>query len=480
MAFAVALAILIYVRTDAPLREIDARARTVAVSKRWLLAHALLLIPLAISLHGLYRSQVTEPAFALLAAAMLLLALIAVAALAAGWGPWWLWRGGVVAVGDRWAYAALGAAAATAAIVASQDLWAPMAQVTFTMVRWVLAPLLPGLQTDAAARVLRAPNFAVEVSRPCSGLEGVGLILAFLSVWLLYFRKEYRFPRALWLLPGGVILVLILNVVRIAALVLIGNAGHPGIAVYGFHSQAGWIAFNAIACALAWVSQRSHWLSRAATRADRAHTVNPTAAYLVPLLSVLAAGMISHAISGRFDTWYALRLLAGGYALAHYWPALRGLDWRFSGWGIGTGVIAFALTLAVSRMVVAHHGMPAALQVMAAPARTLWIASRAATTLVLVPLAAELAYHGYLMRRLVAGHFEAVDFGSIGWLPLLVAAVAYSVIHPALWLAALATGILYGLVLIRTQRIGEAVAAHVTANALLSAAVLLGHQWQLW
>jgi len=40
-------------------------------------------------------------------------------------------------------------------------------------------PILPTLKADAATRVLRTPDFAVEVSSICSGLEGVGLMLAF-------------------------------------------------------------------------------------------------------------------------------------------------------------------------------------------------------------------------------------------------------------------------------------------------------------
>jgi exosortase/archaeosortase family protein len=39
----------------------------------------------------------------------------------------------------------------------------------------------------------------------------------------------------------------LLNAVRIAALILIGNSGARQIALGGFHLQAGWIAFNGVA-----------------------------------------------------------------------------------------------------------------------------------------------------------------------------------------------------------------------------------------
>ena len=74
----------------------------------------------------------------------------------------------------------------------------------------------------------------------------MGLILAFTVAWLVYFRREYIFPRALLLIPAGIAAIFALNVVRIAGLMMIGDAGFPNVAVYGFHSQAGWLAFNAV------------------------------------------------------------------------------------------------------------------------------------------------------------------------------------------------------------------------------------------
>jgi hypothetical protein len=52
--------------------------------------------------------------------------------------------------------------------------------------------------------------------------------------------------------------------------------------------------------------------------------------------------------------------------------------------------------------------------------------------------------------------------------------------HDALWWPALAAGIAYGLVLVRSGRFGEAVAAHAVTNALLAVCVLGFGQWQLW
>ena len=480
VTFAVALALLLYVRPDPTLHEINAQGREAPLRPAWLTLHGVLMAAVSGAIDNLYRDHGLHLPFALLGSAAVLLSAAATVALLLALAPWPLWQRAARAVGMRWSYAALAAVAGTGAILWSQALWAPTAQLTFDLVRDVLAPVLPGLQADAATRVLRTPHFAVEVSRICSGLEGVGLMLAFCSAWLLYFRAEYRFPRALLLIPAGVLLVFALNVVRIAALVLIGDAGHPAIAIYGFHSQAGWIAFNCAACAVAFTSRRSRWLNRTVPREDRILTTNSTAAYLLPLLAILAAGMISRASSSGFETWYALRLVAVAAALALGWRPLTRLDWRFGWRGIGVGAAVFAFWLGASRLILTAHGIPAPLAAMAPWGRDLWIASRSLTAILLVPVAEELAYRGYLMRRLRAEDFESVAFGSVGWVALLVTAVAFGVLHGPLWLPGIAAGVAYGLVLMRTGRMGEAVAAHATSNLLIAIAVLAAGQWQLW
>ena len=108
---------------------------------------------------------------------------------------------------------------------------------------------------------LGTSKFAVEIAPECSGYEGAGLILAFGVVWLWFFRDECRFPRALLLIPAGVVLMYLLNAVRITGLILIGDAGATRIALGGFHSQAGWIAFNAVALAFSLAARRLPWLT---------------------------------------------------------------------------------------------------------------------------------------------------------------------------------------------------------------------------
>jgi CAAX prenyl protease-like protein len=124
--------------------------------------------------------------------------------------------------------------------------------------------------------------------------------------------------------------------------------------------------------------------------------------------------------------------------------------------------------------------MPAALVGMAQPSHTLWITTRVLAAVVTVPITEELAYRGFLMRRIRDADFESVRFGDSGIWGLLVSSVVFGLGHGSMWLSGILVGILYGWLAMRTGRIGESIAAHAVTNALIALCVLSGQQWQLW
>jgi exosortase E/protease (VPEID-CTERM system) len=261
---------------------------------------------------------------------------------------------------------------------------------------------------------------------------------------------------------------------------LIGYAGFPDVAAYGFHSQAGWIAFNSVACALAFLSRRISWFNRTESKPTAPVTDNPTAVYLMPLLAILAAGAISQAASSGVEIMYPLRLVAGVSVLALYRNKLRALDWHWSWRGPAVGALVFLVWVLAARFLLPASDMPEKLASLPAVLRVFWIVSRVVGSVLVVPIAEELAYRGYLMRRLVNADFQSVPFRSVGWLALTITAIAFGLAHGVLWLPGIVAGLAYGLVLIRRGSLGEAVAAHATSNALIAAYVLAGNQWQLW
>ncbi len=382
-----------------------------------------------------------------------------------------------------WLYAMSGAIAVSFAGDVARLTWKPLWRLTFRLVHTMLGLFVSPVVVDPKTLIVQAPHFSVQITPQCAGFEGIGLVLAFGVIWLLLFRKECRFPQALLLLPAGVVLIYLLNAIRITVLLLIGNAGAPRIAAGGFHSQAGWIAFAVASLGFCFAAQHVSWI--AVQPVDPVPPVtgaNPTSAYLIPFLAILAAGMLATALSAGFEWLYCLRFIAASAALWFYRDSYRTLDWRFSWRGPAAGAGLFFVWIAMDHWsgVPAGRAMPAALAAAPVGLRIAWIGFRAIAAVVTVPIAEELAFRGYLLRRLSAADFEHVKWSAVSWTALAVSSLLFGMLHGPRWPAGTLAGLLFGWLAMRQAKIGEAVAAHAAANALIAVYVLAAGQWQLW
>ena len=212
-------------------------------------------------------------------------------------------------------------------------------------------------------------------------------------------------------------------------------------------------------------------------------TEDATGAYLIPFLAILGVGMLARAASAGFESLYPLRLLAAGLALWIFRRSYKDCEWR-CGWSAPVaGIAVFILWVGLERILGAassYSPIPAALDAMSAPGRILWLTARVLAASITVPIAEELAFRGYLMRRLAATDFVHMDPRQVTWIPLAVSSIVFGAMHGSSWLAGSAAGLIYGWLYTRSGRIGDPVAAHATTNILLAAYVLLLGQWQLW
>lgn len=384
--------------------------------------------------------------------------------------------------GPIWICAAPAAIAVALFARLARLLWNSAAALTFAEVHAVLRVFLPAVISDPAARIIGTPRFRVIVDPECSGLEGVGLILIFSIAWLWFFRHECRFPRALIVIPAGVLAMWLLNAFRISALILIGNAGAPGVALGGFHSQAGWIAFNGVALGFSLAFRRIPWLMAGDPAAARLPVANPTAAWLAPFLTILAAAMVSRAFSSGFEWLYPLRFFAAAAVLWSFRRKYAGLDWSVARMAPLVGALVFVMWLAVDWAAGIHpaNAIASGLASLPVPAKVAWLIFRVLAAVVTVPLAEELAFRGFLIRRLMSADFETIDPRAFTYVALLVSSVAFGTLHGGRWIAGTLAGLLYAWSFLRRGSIGDAVVAHATTNALLALWVLIGGKWHLW
>jgi exosortase E/protease (VPEID-CTERM system) len=461
------------------------------------------------ALHG-YRHVVHTHAvlYSVRAVTLLGIALLALACL-----PLRAWIGIFRTTGLLWLYASIAGALAFCLRYPLQSMWESansipgrtMQQLSFRSVQKVLSIFLPNVQVDPANFTIGTPHFTVVIAQACSGLEGLGLVSVFTVIWLWYCRKESRFPQALLLVPCALVSVWALNILRIAALVMIGNTGHTQVAMVGFHSQAGWIAFTGVALVfsvatrnLAWVRKTPAYaynsdgksLRGAGSQAfavERPGESAATAWYLVPFLAILAASFFSKAASGSFEWLYPLRFIAAAVALWHFRDEYKRFNWRFGWLAPVAGVAVFLIWLAPTFWVLATgtvhpsaNSLGAALAALPASSRLTWIVFRVVAAAITVPIAEELAFRGYLARRLMNRDFERVSSTGLTLLAIGISSAAFGLMHGKQWFVGILAGLAYAGALKWKGRIGDAVVAHATTNLLLAVWVLSRGDWAQW
>ncbi len=210
----------------------------------------------------------------------------------------------------------------------AQPLWdlRGLSRATFAAVAGLLAAAGAAPYADPDGLILGVGDFAVVIARSCSGVEGFALVTAFVGLSALLFRESLRVGRFLAVvLPLGLVLSWLLNVVRIALLILIGAHVSPDLAVNGFHSHAGWLFFVLLALTILAVAQSVPWFRRPgggeAASAAPALSRDPVAAMILPFVAFMLAQVAVRALYADPALGWPLIAAAMGAALAASSPS---------------------------------------------------------------------------------------------------------------------------------------------------------------
>lgn len=358
------------------------------------------------------------------------------------------------------------------------DNW--IAEQTFDGVIWGLRALGYDLIFDASTKVIGTADFQVEIHASCSGVQGLVLISGFLTLYLFLMRKDLAFPAVLVLYPIGLALSAGLNTLRIMVLIVIGLEGAPDLAVGGFHSYAGSLAFTLLAFGLIATANRMPVFRRAAVASRPVQPVmpllqDPVAAQILPFVVFLLSGVILATIVAEPEVFYPWRFLAMAAILFAFLPHFLKLDWRVDPWAVGSGLaIALVWVLVDPPEAAGDSALAAALAQMSGPVLAIWIVARVLGTSIAVPLIEEVLFRGYMLDRLGAraGGLRMV-------LAVVLSSAAFAALHDRWLLAALAGVVFAGLVLRRDGRLVDAIVSHAVANAAIAAYAMRSGDWSV-
>ncbi|MDZ4093552.1 MAG: exosortase E/protease, VPEID-CTERM system [Paracoccaceae bacterium] len=342
--------------------------------------------------------------------------------------------------------------------------WQVLTTLTFNAVRLFLGLFSSVTYADPTGYVIGIKEFSVHIARQCSGVEGVALVTAFVSLYAFIFRTQIRFPH-FWVLvlPLAILLSWVLNVVRVGVLILIGAHISPELAVNGFHSYAGWMFFTLLALGIVWAVQSAPWLHIDTVRGKGPRLrQDPMAALILPFVVFMVASVVSQALFAHPELGYPLRAAAMVWVIWYFRAVYLSMPWRpdliamIAGIAVGVGWLVLDAGNRAEGEKLAQ-----ALATLSGPLLLLWIVARLLGTVLLVPMVEELFFRGYLLTRL--------DRGGLGMRLLAIAAssAVFAALHGR-WLAAGLAGVALALVMLRRGRVSDAITAHVCANLVVA------------
>jgi len=107
------------------------------------------------------------------------------------------------------------------------------------------------------------------------------------------------------------------------------------------------------------------------------------------------------------------------------------------------------------------------------------IISRVVGTVLVVPLAEELFWRGWLQRWLVNEKFTSVQIGEYSFSSFSIVTILFASVHSQVFVA-LVAGVIFGLWVVKTKSLWDVVLSHAVANLLLAVFVLLTGRYYFW
>lgn len=384
----------------------------------------------------------------------------------------------------------------------SRALWEGFHQFSLSFIQFAVHRLLPKELLHIAGKRIVFSDYAILIEAECSGVEGMGLIFIFLSVFLFLKRKDYKFPQSFLLLGLGILLSFLFNGLRIVLLLLIGAYISPGIATHGFHSSFGWIYFSIINYSILYFSLRSSFFSKSPQHLTDLsgkhnryiiHEPNPPlqvvtpflwsreAGLIIPMLCVIIGGLITSLLwGGRQAFFYPVFATIGITALYYYRSFYNFKSRSISARPLLMGAVIFIpwLLFCKSDLNAANElkrDIFALTPVYWGP----WLLFKCLGFCVVTPIIEEFAFRGYFLPKLFykLRLTQSKKISQIG--SLILSSLLFGLLHQHVFIAFL-TGLLYGLLWFQSRRLFNCILAHSATNTLIFVYSLSTGNWQLF
>jgi CAAX prenyl protease-like protein len=212
---------------------------------------------------------------------------------------------------------------------------------------------------------------------------------------------------------------------------------------------------------------------------------SPTRARVVPFVLFVVLTFCQGHFGEEPRYWlYLAKTIVGAWMIWEMWPLVTEMRWAVSAEAIGVGVGVFVMWVGLDRFYPklsrpiapwnphAQFGHNSALA-------WVFIYGRILGSSLVVPPLEETFYRSFIYRYLIKSDFLTVPLNQLRWLPLLMTAALFGFSHYE-WLAGILCGLAYHWLVIRKNRLGDAMTAHAITNLLLGLWAVWRGDWHFW
>ena len=206
---------------------------------------------------------------------------------------------------------------------------------------------------------------------------------------------------------------------------------------------------------------------------------------IAPFLVFLALTFCQGKFGAASAYWFYLaKTLAGAWLIWEMRPFVSEMRWTISWEAVLVGAGVFAIWVGLDpfypHLIKNGAAWNPAGQFGENPALAwLMIATRIAGSTFVVPPLEEVFYRSFLYRYIARQDFLSVPLNQFLPLPFLATVAVFGFSHNE-WLAGILCGATFQWLVLRKNRLGDAMTAHAITNFLLGGWIVWQHAWHFW
>ena len=212
---------------------------------------------------------------------------------------------------------------------------------------------------------------------------------------------------------------------------------------------------------------------------------SPALARVAPFAIFVALTFLQGKFGEESRYWiYFLKTVVGAWIIWLAWPLVQEMRWKISWEAVLIGVAVFAIWVGLDNLYpkflkptppwnpqsqFAENSMLA----------WFFIVVRIVGLSLVVPPIEEIFYRSFLYRYISQTDFNAVSLNYFNWRAFVAVSLFFGFAHRE-WIAGILCGLAYQWLVIRKNRLGDAMTAHAITNFLLGAWVVWKGAWKFW